>query len=136
MTSTVKALKTETALMIYADLKIANMMKGKIAKRNPDKVYEIVKVLTGHQVREVLPAQEAPKPAKVVIKSGAHTVTVTLPFAKESTRWIDFSAPVGPKGVKFFHKAHVVSQTIENGMITMEVVRKAAIEKGLIEDAA
>ena len=136
MTSTVKTLKTETALMIYADLKIANMMKGKIAKRNPDKVYEIVKVLTGHQVREVLPAQEAPKPAKVVIKSGAHTVTVTLPFKKESVRWIDFSAPVGPKGVTFFHKAHVVSSTIEGDMIVLEVNRKAAIEKGLIEDAA
>ena len=136
MTTTASTLKTGTALMIYADPKVANMMKGKIAKRNPDQVWEVAKVLTGYQVRQVLPVQEAPKPAKVAIKSGAHTVTVTLPFAKESTRWIDFSAPVGPKGVKFFHKAHVVNQTIENGMITMEVVRKAAIEKGLIEDAA
>lgn len=136
MTSIAHSLKSETAQMIYADLKVANMMRGKMAKRNPSKVYEIVKVLTGHQVREVLPVQEAPKSAKLMIKSGVHTVTVTLPFKKESIRWIDFTGPVGPKGITFFNKAHVVSQSIAGDMITLEVNRKAAVEKGLIEDIA
>jgi hypothetical protein len=138
MTTTIAAIKSETALMIYADQKVANMMRGKLAKRHPGKVWEIAKVLTGYQVREVPPVQEAPKPVKKpVIKVGTPTVTVTLPFKKETVRWIDFAGPVGPKGITYFHKAHVVSKSIEGDMITLEVNRKKAIEKGLIEkDAA
>jgi len=102
-------------------------------------VWEVAKVPTGYQVREVLPVIEAPKPVKTVTIKSAHdqTVTVVVPFAKETVRWIDFKEPVGPKGVKFFHKAHVVESTLVDGMLTMVVNRKAAIEKGLIaEDAA
>jgi len=137
--TTTATIQTETAKMIYADIKIANMLKGKMAKRNPDKVWEVAKVPTGYQVREVLPVIEAPKPVKTVTIKSAHdqTVTVVVPFAKETVRWIDFKEPVGPKGVKFFHKAHVVESTLVDGMLTMVVNRKAAIEKGLIaEDAA
>ena len=137
--TTTATIQTETAKMIYADIKIANMLKGKMAKRNPDKVWEVAKVPTGYQVRKVLPVIEAPKPVKTVTIKSAHdqTVTVVVPFAKETVRWIDFKEPVGPKGVKFFHKAHVVESTLVDGMLTMVVNRKAAIEKGLIaEDAA
>ena len=137
--TTTATIQTETAKMIYADIKIANMLKGKMAKRNPDKVWEVAKVPTGYQVREVPPVIEAPKPIKTVTIKSAHgqTVTVVVPFAKETVRWIDFKEPVGPKGVKFFHKAHVVESTLVDGMLTMVVNRKAAIEKGLIaEDAA
>ncbi len=137
--TTTATIQTETAKMIYADIKIANMLKGKMAKRNPDKVWEVAKVPTGYQVREVLPVIEAPKPVKTVTIKSAHgqTVTVVVPFAKETVRWIDFKEPVGPKGVKFFHKAHVIESTLVDGMLTMVVNRKAAIEKGLIaEDAA
>ena len=137
--TTTATIQTETAKMIYADIKIANMLKGKMAKRNPDKVWEVAKVPTGYQVREVLPVIEAPKPVNTVTIKSAHgqTVTVIVPFAKETVRWIDFKEPVGPKSVKFFHKAHVVESTLVDGMLTMVVNRKAAIEKGLIaEDAA
>jgi len=137
--TTTATIQTETAKMIYADIKIANMLKGKMAKRNPDKVWEVAKVPTGYQVREVPPVIEAPKPVNTVTIKSAHgqTVTVIVPFAKETVRWIDFKEPVGPKGVKFFHKAHVVESTLVDGMLTMVVNRKAAIEKGLIaEDAA
>ena len=137
--TTTATIQTETAKMIYADIKIANMLKGKMAKRNPDKVWEVAKVPTGYQVREVPPVIEAPKPVKTVTIKSAHgqTVTVVVPFAKETVRWFDFKEPVGPKGVKFFHKAHVVESTLVDGMLTMVVNRKAAIEKGLIaEDAA
>ena len=137
--TTTATIQTETAKMIYADIKIANMLKGKMAKRNPDKVWEVAKVPTGYQVREVPPVIEAPKPIKTVTIKSAHgqTVTVVVPFAKETVRWIDFKEPVGPKGVKFFHKAHVIESTLVDGMLTMVVNRKAAIEKGLIaEDAA
>lgn len=98
MTSIAHSLKSETAQMIYADLKVANMMRGKMAKRNPSKVYEIVKVLTGHQVREVLPVQAAPKPVKLVIKSGVHTVTVTLPFKKGEHPLDRLHRPGRPEG--------------------------------------
>ena len=139
MTTPVITLKTETAQMIYADIKIANMLKGKMAKRNPDKVWEVAKVPTGYQVREVPPVIEAPKPVNTVTIKSAHgqTVTVIVPFAKETVRWIDFKEPVGPKSVKFFHKAHVIDSKLEDGMLTIVVDRKAAIAKGLIsEDAA
>ena len=137
--TTTATIQTETAKMIYADIKIANMLKGKMAKRNPEKTWEVAKVPTGYQVREVPPVIEAPKPIKTVTIKSAHgqTVTVIVPFAKETVRWIDFKEPVGPKGVKFFHKAHVIESTLVDGMLTMVVNRKAAIEKGLIaEDAA
>jgi hypothetical protein len=137
--TTTATIQTETAKMIYADIKIANMLKGKMAKRNPDKTWEVAKVATGYQVREVPPVLEAPKPVTKVVVKSAHgqTVTVIVPFAKETVRWIDFKEPVGPKGVKFFHKAHVIDSKLEDGMLTMVVNRKAAIEKGLIaEDAA
>jgi len=138
MTTTLTTIKTETAKMIYADQKVANMLRGKIAKRQPEHQWEVRKVAAGWQVCRVeLEVVEAPKPQKLVIKSAhGQTVTVVVPFANETVRWIDFKEPVGPKGLKFFHKAHVIESNLVDGMLTMVVDRKAAIAKGLIEDEA
>jgi hypothetical protein len=134
----------EASKMIYADKTIADAIIGKLRETNPAFKYDMIKLPVGHQIVRinVLPAYMPPAIPSPVAKhhavaftpSWAHgeVAVITAQFERETAKWLYFANAVGPLGVKFFHKSHVVSIDIENGNVTIKVPTDIAIKKGLI----
>jgi hypothetical protein len=136
--------ETTTAKMIYADRKVANMILGKMKKRQPQEIWELVKLPTGWQVARIqkLPAYMPPaKPAAVAtpdVKSSEEAAgdiaTIVLPFVKETKAWFDFAGPICEVGTHCLYKGHLIAWNVDHAAktLTVKMPVKKAKEKGLL----
>lgn len=133
----------QTELKIYGSEKTANMIAGKLAKRNPNQKYHVVKVTTGFQVAPVTvgkpsavfdkpapvatPKEQAAKTPKVV--DAAKQVMVMLPLQGQSPAYLNV---VLDGKVTYVGKSTVISYQVdeEAGTVLMVMDRKLAKKRG------
>lgn len=134
---------SNTAKMIYETPAVANMILGKLVKRNPDKKFVMMKVDTGWQVApvQVMPSGMPPaKPAPVLsgqlfgkpTNFASDALTFEFPFQRSTKAWLYFDGG----NVKWLHRNKVISYDIieqpgETMMIRFRVSPKVAKEAGL-----
>jgi hypothetical protein len=137
--------ETNTQKMIYADSKVANMILGKMKKRQPEETWELVKLPVGWQVARIqkLPAyMPSAKPAPVMVpeilakaEEQGDFVAFSVPLADikvETAKWFDFKGPKGSKGKDCVYKGHLIAWQIDQdaGLLHLKMPAKKAKEKG------
>lgn len=125
-------MQTETAKKIYAQETTANMIAGKLAKRNPDQKFTVVKVTTGWQVCPVNVAKpampvEKPAPVKKMEKMAPEAgPTLTYQLVTDAPKSF-VVVGAGDGDLKYLHKSSVLwASEPENGMIQIQVTGKYA----------
>jgi hypothetical protein len=135
---------TQTEKMIYAQKPVAQMILGKMQKRNPGKAYTMVQIPSGWQVAPVNVLKSGMPPHKphpvlkntLTFASAASTTLDALvyefPYVRETKDWFYFDGG----NVQWIHKNKLISHEIidmpyEPTMLRFKVSQKVALAAGL-----
>jgi hypothetical protein len=135
--------QTQTAQMIYAQKPVAQMILGKMLKRNPGKSWTMVQIPSGWQVAPVNvlksgmpPAKPAPVIKNLTFATAASNtldaVVYEFPYVRETKAWFYFDGGA----VKWIHKNKLISHEVietpmEATIIRFKISKKIALEIGL-----
>src|ERR1035437_9261156 len=131
-----------TAKMIYPEKSIAEAILSKMRDANADAKFELFELPIGFQVVRITKLPDfmpLPLPLPVAKKAA-------IPFApnpdvtefmvsekSEKDKWLTLTNPVGPKGVLYVYKAHLLSIEKQGDMTLLRLTTKIAIAKGIVE---
>ncbi len=135
---------TQTDKMIYAQKPVAQMILGKMQKRNPGKAYTMVQIPSGWQVAPINIVKSGMPPHKPhpVLKNTltfANAASTTLdalvyefPYVRETKAWFYFDGG----DVQWIHKNKLISHEIieqpnETTMLRFKVSQMVALAAGL-----
>ena len=135
---------TQTSKMIYAQKPVAQMILGKMQKRNPGKEYTMVQLPSGWQVAPINIVKSGMPPHKPhpVLKNtltfanaGSTTLDALVyefPYVRETKDWFYFDGG----NVQWIHKNKLISHEIidtpyETTMLRFKVSKKVALAAGL-----